>query len=168
VKDAAARLRHVRWRYLDVAVRAPVPADWHWIYVPEPRLPFFRVGIYTNAAASMAPAGCGGLYVELNERTGPIDLAAVAAGLVEVGALARAEDIAFVEEHAVEYAYVVFDAAWSAARGAILGWLERHGVRSCGRYGGWVYNGMEDCLLAGREAASWASEHVVKNRSEGA
>lgn len=168
VRDAAARLRHVRWRYLDIATRAPAPADWHWVYVPEPRLPFFRVGIYTNAAASMAPPGCGGLYVELNERTGPIDIPAVVAGLVEIGALARPEDVAFVEEHAVEYAYVVFDAAWAAARAAILGWLGGRGVHSCGRYGGWVYNGMEDCLLAGREAAAWASEHALKHRSEGA
>jgi protoporphyrinogen oxidase len=153
VRESAAALRHVRWRWLDVAVGAPVPADYHWVYVPEPRLPFFRVGVYTNAAPSMAPPGCAGLYVELNERTGTIDLPAVLAGLVEIGALRAAEDVRFVAVREVEHAYVVFDAAYAAARARILTWLEGQGVQSCGRYGGWIYNGMEDCLIAGRDAA---------------
>lgn len=161
VRDAAASLRHVRWRWLDVAVGAPVPADWHWAYVPEPRLPFFRVGVYSNAAASMAPPGCAGLYVELADRTGPIDLPAVLAGLVELGALRDPADVRFVEAREVEHAYVVFDAAWEAARATLLGWLEGQAIRSCGRYGGWVYNGMEDCLIAGRDAAAWSSGHVL-------
>lgn len=165
VREAAGRLKWVRWRYLDVAVGAPVPADYHWAYVPEPRFPFFRVGVYSNAAPRMAPPGCAGLYVELNERTGPIELPAILAGLVEVGALRAAEDVRFVEAREVEFAYVVFDEDHAAARGRILGWLAGQGVRACGRYGGWVYGGMEDCLVAGREAAAWASEHVQEVRS---
>jgi protoporphyrinogen oxidase len=157
VRDAAGALCHVRWRYLDVAVGAPAPCDYHWVYVPEPRLPFFRVGVYSNAAPRMAPPGCSSLYVELSERAGPIDLAAVYAGLVEVGALRAAEDVRFVEVRTVEHAYVVFDAAYAAARARILAWLEGQGIMSCGRYGGWIYNSMEDCLLAGRDAAAWAA-----------
>lgn len=165
IRDAAGALRHVRWRYLDIAVGAPPPCDYHWVYVPEPRLPFFRVGVYSNAAPRMAPAGCSGLYVELNERTGPIDLAGVYAGLVEVGALRAAEDVRFVEVRVVEHAYVVFDAAYAAARAAILGWLEGQAIHSCGRYGGWIYNSMEDCLLAGRAASEWAAARLFGQES---
>ena len=39
--------------------------------------------------ASMAPPGCSSLYVELSDRAGPIDLAGVLRGLVEVGALSE-------------------------------------------------------------------------------
>jgi len=148
----------VRWRYLDIAVGAAAPRDYHWVYVPEPRLPFFRVGVYSNASPGMAPPGCSGLYVELNERTGAVDLPAVLAGLVEVGALRAAADVRFVEVREVEHAYVVFDAAYASARARILAWLEGHMVHSCGRYGGWIYNSMEDCLIAGRAAARWAAE----------
>lgn len=162
VREAAAQLRHIRWRWLDVAVRARVPADWHWVYVPEPRLPFFRVGVYSNAAARTAPPGCASLYVELTDRAGPIDLPAVLAGLVELGALGAAEDVQFIEAREVEHAYVVFDAAWERARATILGWLAGQAILSCGRYGGWTYNGMEDCLIAGRDAAAWASGHVLE------
>ena len=160
VRDAAAALRHVGWRWLDVAVAAPVPADWHWAYVPEPRLPFFRVGVYSNAAPSMVPPGCASLYVELTDRTGPIDVPAVLAGLVEIGALPHADAVRFVEVREAPHAYVVFDAAWARAREVILGWLAGQAILGCGRYGAWTYNGMEDCLIAGREAATWASGHV--------
>ena len=41
VREAAAALRWVRWRYLDVATKRRLPADWHWVYVPEPEFRFF-------------------------------------------------------------------------------------------------------------------------------
>lgn len=156
VRAAASRLRWVRWRYLDVATRAPVPADYHWVYVPDPGLPFFRVGVYSNAAASMAPAGRASLYVELSEREGAIDLAAVAEGLCRVGALARADDLDFAEERVIEYAYVVFDDDHAQATAAIHRWLGQHGIQSRGRYGAWVYNSMEESMIDGIAAAAWA------------
>lgn len=165
VREAAAALRWVSWRYLDVATRTRSPADWHWCYVPEPRLPFFRVGIYTNAAPAMAPAGCSSLYVELNDREGPLDVAAVLRGLVEIGALAAVDDVLFTAERRIEYAYVVFDDAHAAATRTIFAWLEAAGIRSCGRYGAWVYNSMEDSVMQGREAAAWAEGQVAKDRS---
>jgi protoporphyrinogen oxidase len=165
VREAAAALRWVRWRWLDVATRTSVPADYHWVYVPEARYPFFRVGVYSNAAASMAPAGCSSLYVELAERDAAIDVPEVLRALVEVGALASVDDVLFTAERRAEYAYVVFDDAYAAATSTILGWLERAGIRSCGRYGAWVYNAMEDCMIAGREAATWAMAQVRKDRS---
>lgn len=156
VRADAAALRWVRWHWLDVATRAPVPRDWHWAYVPELRFPFFRVGVYSNAMPSMAPAGAASLYVELDDRRAAPDLPSVAAGLVEIGALASVEDIRFVRRREVEYAYVMFDEAHAGATARLLAWLEGQGVRSCGRYGAWIYNSMEDSLLSGLAAAQWA------------
>lgn len=165
VRAAAAQLRWVRWRYLDVATRTRVPADYHWVYVPETRYPFFRVGVYSNAMASMAPAGCSGLYVELAERTGPIDVPGVLQALAEIGAIGSVEDVLFTRAREIEYAYVVFDDAHAAATRTIFGWLARVGVHSCGRYGAWVYNSMEDSVIQGREAAAWAEGQVARDRS---
>ena len=50
----AANLRCTTLRYLNVATRKKVPADWHWIYVPEKKYPS-TVGVFSNAVASMAP-----------------------------------------------------------------------------------------------------------------
>jgi protoporphyrinogen oxidase len=157
VREAAAALRWVSWRYLDIATRRAPPMQEHWVYVPEPHIPFFRVGVYTNALPAMAPPGAGSLYVELSDRGGQPELPEIVRHLVAMGALASAEDIVFSELRHEECAYVLFDDACQAATATIQGWLGRvGGIRSCGRYGAWTYNSMEDSIIQGMEAAAWA------------
>jgi protoporphyrinogen oxidase len=164
IEAAAGRLRCTTLRYLNVATRGTPPADWHWIYVPERRYPFYRVGIFTNAMASMAPTGGASLYVELADRA-PVTDASVRdtlTGLAEAGAIRGVDDVVFAEPKHIEYAYVVFDHHYYAATTEIFRFLEGHGIYPRGRYGSWTYNAMEDCVLAGREVAAqvdaaWAS-----------
>ncbi len=162
ILEAAGALRWVKWRYLDVATKAAPKADYHWVYVPERRYPFFRVGVYSNAVESMAPRGRGSLYVELEDRERPADEAEVARALAQMGTIARAEDVDFMKQRDIEYAYVVFDDAWKPSRSALLEWLSSKGIHSCGRYGAWVYNSMEDSMIQGMEAAAWAAVDGAK------
>jgi protoporphyrinogen oxidase len=156
IETRAGQLRCTTLRYLDLATRTRPLADWHWVYVPEARFPFYRVGIYSNAAPTMAPPGCGSFYVELADR-GPVTEAAVRAsaqGLVEMGAIASPQDVLFADAREIDYAYVVFDDNYYAATREIHAFLEAHGIFSRGRYGSWTYNAMEDALIAGREVAA--------------
>jgi protoporphyrinogen oxidase len=155
VEQAAARLRCTTLRYLNIAARGKPPADWHWIYVPEKRYPFYRVNVFSTAMPSMAPEGCSSICVEMADR-GPVSEAALretVAALVEAGALGHADDVVFIEEKQIEYAYVVFDQHYYAATRAIFAFLEANGIHPRGRYGAWTYNAMEDCVVAGREVA---------------
>jgi protoporphyrinogen oxidase len=104
----------------------------------------------------MAPPGHSNLYVELTDRHGDPDLPVIFAALVEMGALASVDDVLFAQVRDIEYAYVVFDQAHASATRIIRQWLETCGVRSCGRYGAWIYNSMEDSIIEGMEAAAWA------------
>jgi protoporphyrinogen oxidase len=159
VRAAAGRLRCTGLHYLDVALSRPVPTDVHWVYVPEARWPFYRVGVYTNFSPELAPPGRASLYVELASRETP-DLATlvpeVARGLVAMGLVASAGDVSFVRARRLEWAYVVYDRAWSEARRVVLDWLDRQHVVCAGRYGAWNYSSMEDALLMGRDAAARA------------
>jgi protoporphyrinogen oxidase len=157
IARAAEKLVCTPLRYLNLATRHRPPADWHWIYVPEDKYPFYRVGIYSNAVASMAPAGKASLYVELSER-GPLGshdelVRQVAQGLAAAGALRDANDVLFADLRELEHAYVIFDHNYYAATRLIRPWLEERGIYPRGRYGYWTYNSMEDCILAGREVA---------------
>ena len=168
--DAAA-LRCTPVRYFDLAARRTPPADYHWIYVPEEKYPFYRVGVYSNAVPAMAPPGHAAYYVELADRgprpTGSA-LAALTAdvvrGLVAAGALHSVDDVAFAELHEIEHAYVVFDDRYYAATTRLRAWLEERGIFPRGRYGYWTYNGMEDCILAGREVASTIDARMAVTR----
>jgi protoporphyrinogen oxidase len=137
-----------------------VPVDYHWVYVPEPRYPFFRVGVFSNAVDAMAPRGRASLYVELTDRTGPVKLPEIARALRDIGAISEPEDVLFADLREVEHAYVVFDDAHGPATRQIHRWLAELGVRSCGRYGAWTYNSMEDSMVQGIEAAAWAREQL--------
>jgi protoporphyrinogen oxidase len=156
VESAAARLRCTTLRYLNIGARGRPPADWHWIYVPEKRYPFYRVNMFSTAMPSMAPDGCSSICVEMADR-GPVSGATVTetiAALVEAGALSRAEDVLFVDEKHIEYAYVVFDQHYYESTRTIFEFLEANRIHPRGRYGAWTYNAMEDCVLAGREVAA--------------
>jgi protoporphyrinogen oxidase len=155
IEAAASRLRCTTLTYLNLATRTTPAADFHWIYVPEPRYPFYRAGVYSNAMSSMAPTGGASLYVEMAAR-GPVseaDLRGAFAGLVEAGALRSPADVVFAEPREIKYAYVIFDHAYYAATQAIFAFLDAHQIFPRGRYGAWTYNAMEDCVLAGREVA---------------
>lgn len=169
VKAAASRLRCTHLYYLDVALDAPCGQPLHWVYVPEAKYPFYRVGCYSHFSPSMAPPDKACLYVELADRAEP-DLAslmpAVASGLVEMGIIASPSAIRFSRVRRIDYAYVVFDHAYYASLGAVRPFLEEQGIFSAGRYGGWNYSSMEDALLFGRDAAK-AAAGLVGARSAG-
>jgi protoporphyrinogen oxidase len=156
IAEHASRLRCTTLRYINLASRAKPPADWHWIYVPETKYPFYRVNVFSSAMSTMAPEGAASICVEMADR-GPIGEDALrdsVQALVHAGALTSANDVVFAERKEIEYAYVVFDDNYYAATRAIFGFLEQNAIYPRGRYGAWTYNAMEDCVLAGREVAA--------------
>jgi protoporphyrinogen oxidase len=162
IETQAARLRCTTLRYLNIGARGQPPADWHWIYVPETRYPFYRVNVFSTRAQH-GPAGCASICVEMADR-GPISEAAVSdttAALVAAGALADPSDVVFAEPKQIEYAYVVFDHHYYEATRTIFGFLEANAIHPRGRYGAWTYNAMEDCVLAGREVAALVDRQAV-------
>ncbi len=156
VRAAASRLRSTELYYLDVALNTPCEKPYHWVYVPEAKYPFYRVGSYSHFSAAMAPPGKGSLYVELADRAAP-DLATllprVAEALVEMGMIRAPEAIRFARLRHLEHAYVIFDHEHYASLATVRRHLDSVGVLSTGRYGGWNYSSMEDALVFGREAA---------------
>jgi len=153
VLAATGRLRSTAVRYLSVATRRPAAADYHWVYVPEEDLPFYRVGIFSNVMPAMAPAGCSSLYVELDARRPSIGVPEALQALVSIGAIASLDDVLFAELEVIDPGYVVFDEHYAPSLETIHSYLRGQRIVSCGRYGEWIYNSMEDSLLAGRAAA---------------
>jgi protoporphyrinogen oxidase len=161
VAEAASRLRCTHLYYLDVALNGPCQKPLHWVYVPEARYPFYRVGCYSHFSSAMAPPGKANLYVELADRREP-DLKRllpeVAAGLVEMGLIDVPEAVRFARLRHLDYVYVIFDHAYFASLEVIRPFLARANIVSTGRYGDWNYSAMEDALRFGRDGAAEAQQ----------
>ncbi len=158
VREAKQKLRANSVLYFDVAIRGEPTEhqDYHWIYLPERDLPFYRVGSYSAVERSLAPPGHRSYYVELGHY-GDVDPARfeqpVIDGLKRLGLLTDERDLVFMIPSVLSPAYVLFDAHYQNARTTLLSWLTSVGITSVGRYGRWQYNAMEDALLEGQEAA---------------
>lgn len=165
VVEANGKLRcNLLW-YLDVATRVPSGTDHHWVYVPEEKYPFYRLGCYSHFSPALAPPGKACFYVELADRREP-DMATllpeVARGMIEMGILKSPADIEFARLRKIDYAYVVFDHAYFDSLATITPFLDENAILSAGRYGGWNYSSMEDALIFGRDAAKRAEARLTR------
>ena len=161
ITSAAAKLRATTVHYFDIGVRGPGAegSGKHWVYFPEPEFVFYRVGSYSAVHPALAPAGCRSYYVEISGgfqayRDRPEELKErVIRDLIRGRILSENDEILLMELCKIPHAYVVFDREYEAARARVLDGLSRFGIRSCGRWGGWNYGGMEDAMLEGIQAA---------------
>jgi len=157
-EEVAAARRALRWvRVLNLAlgVEGPAPSTEHWLYFPDPELPFYRVGFPSNHG-DLAPAGCHTVSVEASLDPGVGDVEALAAGAQSAlaGAGLLEEEALRVRRVAVlDPAYVVFDHHRRQAVALLRDFLRQRGVTLAGRWAEWKYSAMEDAVLDGMRAA---------------
>ncbi len=162
-------LDDLRWTTvlcLNVGVARPRISPASWIYFPERRFPFYRVGFPMNFTPHAVPRGCSSMYVEVSfvPGTEPTDEAGrarlwrrVREGLVAARVLRRTDRFPVVNVVPLRYAYVVYDARRAEALRRAFAWLEKYArAISIGRYGAWKYSFMEEAILDGKKAAEWA------------
>ncbi|MBM4037119.1 MAG: FAD-dependent oxidoreductase [Planctomycetes bacterium] len=175
VRDAAAKLHWASLFALSLGLRANRTEGRQWVYVPERRFAFYRVGCFSNAARAMAPPEQAAVWSEVsyvphcrlpiadcrlksgigNRKSEMPSMLRrqVLDGLKEMGWLRSHRDVAAEWPLEIPYAYVTYDAHHRRATGTILRYLAKHHIHSIGRYGRWEYSSMEDALLQGRETA---------------
>jgi protoporphyrinogen oxidase len=157
VKAARRKLRYNTVYNLNLGVNRDI-SDKHWIYFPEDKYPFYRVGFSHNFARSIAPPGCSALYLEAARPGGAtVDLNALErrmlAGLRSTGILKAGDKLLTRVWLPIRCGYVVYDFNRTPAVTRIFDHLKLSGVESIGRYGGWKYSFMEETILDGKRCA---------------
>jgi protoporphyrinogen oxidase len=156
LRAAAARLRASAVVNLNLGISGPAPRREHWLYVPEERFLFYRVGIASNHG-TVAPPGCHALSVEVAVPAGqpaPGNLTErCKEGLQELGLLGRQADVVTEVVARIDPAYVLFDRQRPAAVAALRRHLRAAGVVLAGRWAEWKYSTMEDALWDGATVA---------------
>lgn len=129
------------------------PEGVHWIYFPEKKYPFYRVGFYDNIMGTDRMS----LYVEIgnpSDAEPEVDVARreVLEGLREAGIVDGHE---LVSQHStmLDPAYVHITEESNQAYEELDRKLQLRGVHSIGRYGGWTYCAIEDNIVEARNLA---------------
>ncbi|MGH7441335.1 MAG: protoporphyrinogen oxidase, partial [bacterium] len=157
VRKAAAHLRASSVLNVNLGIAGRDVSTKQWIYVPEPTLPFYRVGFYHNFSKAMVPKGGSSVYAELSYSSQrPLDKSTaperVKAGLRTMGVLRPGDRIAAQWVADIEDAYVIYDDQRTPNVEVIQTWLRTQGIISTGRWGRWEYAAMEDAIWQGAEA----------------
>jgi len=132
-----------------------VPFDWHWLYFPEKKYPFYRLGVYSNIAPAMAPAGQSSIYIEWSRR--PEEKFDYRQQETIVGKILKQKKIigpVLVRQWLkINPGYVIYDFYRRPALKIIEKFLTENRIFSLGRYGKWQYSFMEEDILGAKKLA---------------
>jgi len=164
VQEAARRLKYVSIFGLNIGIDRDIEKDMHWVYFPEKKFVFFRVGFYHKFSSHTTASGKSSLYAEVaySEKE-PLDkkklVDAIIADLNKAGILLRQDRISALDINDIQYAYAIYDSDRSRALRVIFDFLRNHNIYAIGRYGRWAYMSMEDAILDGRHIAEQLTNH---------
>lgn len=154
IKQSAKQLKHTSVHVFQFAIDRKIK-PFHWIYFPQPDVPFFRVGMQSAFSPSNAPAGTSSFYVETTQpsihprRTQN----AILNTLWQKGIIKKQDRILCSFWRTVTPGYAVYDFKRAAAQKQLVRWLQRQHCFCAGRYGLWEYSFIERNLLQGRNLA---------------
>jgi len=158
-KDIIACFKNLRWNSvfnLNLGIERKLTNSWHWIYFPDKKFSFFRVGFPHNFSTSLVPSDKTSLYIEVSYSTNkPINkndiVTRIKDDLEEAGILTKADQICVEDINDIKYAYPIYDNNYYQSRAKILKFLVQNNIIPCGRYGSWRYMSMEDVILDGKD-----------------
>jgi UDP-galactopyranose mutase len=168
IRRAAAQLRHVSVRCVNLGVAREKLTDKHWIYYPEDTV-FHRIFVQGNASPHNNAPGGFGITCEITyspHKPLPCDGDALIdrciADCVKVGLL-KAEDVVTVRNQVdMPYAYVVYDHARAENVKTIREWLAMRDIELAGRYSEWEYYNSDHAFLAGKKVAERIAEALAE------
>jgi protoporphyrinogen oxidase len=160
--EVASMFRKLRWNSifnLNLGIDRKDKFARHWVYFPQEKFCFFRVGFPHNFSSSLVPLNKSSLYIEVAySKNRPIDKSKIVLQIKEqlrtVGILAKHDRICAQDINDIKYAYPIYDINYNQARKAILKYLSHKGILTCGRFGSWRYMCMEESMLDGMKIAS--------------
>ena len=140
-----------------IALRGRMVTPLHWLYAPDPEVPFHRIAFPRNLSASTCPADSASLSVEYTLPlrgsricTGDVARAAVSytsdLGLIDV------EEIHGVWETVISPAYVIHRAPTREEFSELRAFLADRDAHLAGRFGAWDYLSIEQAFGSGTEA----------------
>jgi protoporphyrinogen oxidase len=134
------------------AVLARRRRHFHWLYLPENDMPFYRVGYYPGGKMTA-------VYLEKTVAAGErIDSQGILLDMVhalrKTGMIQGRREILFHDLKKIPVSYIVFDKHWPRLVPPALEFLRGQRIFSIGRYGSWNYSSMADDIQSALDTAA--------------
>jgi protoporphyrinogen oxidase len=159
IRDCAKLLKANTVLNINLGVNRNI-TDKHWIYFPEKKYVFYRIGFNSNFAGDIAPKNSCSIYTEVSFMQDIDDknyvkyARQVAHDLINANILSKKDLIKAIVPLKIYPAYVTYDKYRDESVDAILSFLRKNEIYSIGRYGKWEYSAMEDAMLDGYRIAN--------------
>ncbi|MEW6455725.1 MAG: FAD-dependent oxidoreductase [Acidobacteriota bacterium] len=158
IRKLGESLDYISIYVLNLGIKGNYSDKIHWIYFPEEKYPFFRIGFYSNFSPCMAPEGNFSIFVEISlnhkdkfdEKT---FINSIAKSLIDLKIIQTEKDILEKMILKIPVAYVIYNKPRQKNIPQIINYLESIGIYSTGRFGSWEYLNMEGSFLKGKETA---------------
>lgn len=132
---------------------------YHWLYIPDSRTGFHRVGYYSNVDPSFLPEkyrnnrAYGSLYVEFAFRGGQKPGERRICELTEQ-TIAELQDLGLIGRvHIADPTWIDVAYTWQTEPNAVKTarqWLQQRDIYSIGRYGRWTFQGIAESFQEGQ------------------
>jgi len=144
-------LRHISTLVINVVLKKK-RKRFHWVYLPEQKFPFYRLGFY-----SVHP-----LPVCYLERTVSPDYAVnrdelfqdINFTLKELKIIHHSDEIEYFNSRLIPISYVLFTRNWQTTVPPLMDKLKEYNIYSGGRYGAWNYTSMSDNVQSALQLVS--------------
>jgi protoporphyrinogen oxidase len=170
IRKAAAALRHVSVRCVNLGIGRENISEKHWIYYPEDTI-FHRIFVQGNASPECNPPGGFGLTCEITyspTKPLPFDgqelIDRCMEDCIKVGMLTPDDKLITANLVDMPYAYVVYDHVRKQSVETVKRWLLERDIILSGRYSEWEYYNSDHAFLAGKKAAEMVKQ--VKPREK--
>ncbi len=126
----------------------------HWIYIPDKNINFYRIGFYDNILNSDKLS----MYIEIGygKNDEVFEKDQLEKTLKNLKLMNVIDDTFVLEEYStilMDPAYVHINTQNEKDVKNIMNELNQNNIYSIGRYGGWTYCSMEDCMVEAKNLA---------------
>lgn len=152
----------------NLGINIPDFTNKHWIYFPEKKYDFYRLGFWHNFSQALVPQGCSAIYGEMSYLPGTKTTTQINQMLnratqktLEVLGLSSA-NIITQKNLTLNHAYVIYNQWREKNLTKLLAHLTKLNVHSVGRFGEWKYSSMQEAVLDGKKVAETILQQTIQ------
>ena len=116
--------------------------NFHWVYLPENKFPFYRVGYYPGKEIPVCYLEKTVINKTKHNKANLLKDTIIT--LKKLNLIENKNEILYFDIKVIPISYIIFDKNWKNIVPQTLEKLKKFGIFSIGRYGAWNYTSMSD------------------------